>query len=72
MKYGRTAFVVGFMFTVGKYVGEELIGFTEGAIKATLRINAKNGNVTALRMCKSMGIKIDSVAKDTVIGFKAE
>ena len=41
MKCGRTAFVVGFMFTVGKYVGEELIGFTEGAIKATLRINAK-------------------------------
>ena len=72
MKYGRTAFVVGFMFTVGKYVGEELIGFTEGAIKAMLRINAKNGNITALRMCKTMGVEIDPAAKDIVIGFKAK
>ena len=72
MKYCRTALVVGFMFTVGKYVGEELIGFTEGVIKATLRINAKNGNETARNMCKIMGVKIDPVAKDTVIGFKAK
>ena len=74
MKYGKTAFVVGVMFTVGKYVGEALIGGTEKVVEEALRQGGKNGNKFAQDVCKKAGMRIDNqpVTEDAVIGFKAE
>ena len=74
MKYGRTAFVVGVMFTIGKHVGEGLLGATETVVKRALQSQAKNGNEYAQTMCKKMGIQVDNqnAVKDSVIGFKAD
>ena len=74
MNYGKTAFVVGVMFTVGAYVGRSLIGATEKVVEEVLVQGGKNGNKFAQDVCKKAGIRIDNqpVTEDAVIGFKAE
>lgn len=72
MSYAKTAFVVGVMFTFGKYVGGELAGATEMFVRGVLRNSAANGNEFAQKVCKNVGMNVESKqnTEDTVIGFK--
>lgn len=73
MKYGRTAFTVGVMFTVGKYVGESIVELAEEVIKRGIRKAGQNGNKYAQDACESLGMDINNNFTDkTVIGFKAD
>lgn len=73
MKYGRTAFVVGVMFTIGTQVGKSLIQVTNQVAEKTLKSLAQNGNERAQKVCSRVGIRVDDqqIVKDSVIGFKA-
>lgn len=73
MKYGKIAFTAGVMFTVGRYVGEEIVAVIDKAAKIGLQKYAENGNERAQQICKNIGINVagQSDYEKDVIGFKA-
>lgn len=70
------AFAVGFGLTIGKYFGNQLGSFINGAMKGTLIAFAKNGNEFSQNICKNTGLiyeeKQDKNETNVKMGFHYE